>query len=405
MDMPLGPGEDMETCQFFKIEEPLNITFSTIRFTAGAHHVLIWETPYTEIPTRNNSGALVDTSKPFRCDQVGPFSFQVSGLIAGSQTLDTDLVNALPEGYARRVKAGTIVVMDSHMLNASTAPIDACFKVNVASVPDAQVQHEAGIVFWYDSFITVPAEGSATARMRCPITAPGGITLFSAVSHMHRRGLGMSADVIAPDGAARPLYRSSSWEDPEVAHFPVGFTIPEGSAIDFRCSYTNPEVRDVKQGPKTTDEMCLFLGLYSPPSAEAEWCGPDSKHLSTLATVVGDGDLTCAQSLDCWSRHDSKSSDPAEVYAAQRCVTAACEKASGHLMPYVYCWRDHADACERECRAQLGDACNALCVSAQPGQDCMATCTSEQLKACIESCIDETACQKEKDACLAATCQ
>ena len=50
------------------------------------------------------------------------------------------------------------------MLNAGDEPINACFKHNLYSIPDADVQYEAGSFFIYNPFITVPANGESLCQ-------------------------------------------------------------------------------------------------------------------------------------------------------------------------------------------------------------------------------------------------
>jgi hypothetical protein len=51
---------------------------------------------------------------------------------------------------------------------------------------------QAGFLLFYDPFIRVPALGSSSARMRCPV--PHDVNLVTLTSHMHRRGVHFRAD-------------------------------------------------------------------------------------------------------------------------------------------------------------------------------------------------------------------
>src|SRR5262249_23815223 len=61
-------GKEVEHCQFFQVPpEGLNVSSSEVRFTTGSHHVLMYITPYTAIPTHNDRGEAVDTTGVFDC--------------------------------------------------------------------------------------------------------------------------------------------------------------------------------------------------------------------------------------------------------------------------------------------------------------------------------------------------
>src|SRR5262245_6244493 len=53
----LAPSFETERCQFFKAPaDGLYANREQVRFTKGSHHVLLYKTDYTDIPTKNNAG-------------------------------------------------------------------------------------------------------------------------------------------------------------------------------------------------------------------------------------------------------------------------------------------------------------------------------------------------------------
>ena len=127
-------------------------------------------------------------------------------------------------------------------------------------------------MFLYNPFIHVAAQSSNDAREVCPLATD--VTLVSAQSHMHARGVDYVADLVDASGSKlQELYTTRSVGtrrhrkpmDPPL-------TISAGQMIDFRCSYTNNETHDIYQGRTTRDEMCMFLGLYYPRDTKTEVC-------------------------------------------------------------------------------------------------------------------------------------
>src|SRR6185503_15305269 len=64
----IAPGEEFERCQFFVVPPGgLNLNRERTRYLSGSHHVLLYATAYTAVPTANLQQELVDTSGEFDC--------------------------------------------------------------------------------------------------------------------------------------------------------------------------------------------------------------------------------------------------------------------------------------------------------------------------------------------------
>lgn len=144
---------------------------------------------------------------------------------------------------------------------------------------------------------------STSARLRCNV--PEDITLITAQSHMHRRGVGYEAAVV---GDSMPFYFTDRWEDVPVVDFGSGMDISAGSTIEYHCDYENPEMRDVYQGPRSSDEMCMLIGAYYPAVPGLSFCAADPERpLVTQglgAQWIGQGEASCAETVDCVQSFD-----------------------------------------------------------------------------------------------------
>src|SRR5262249_4430399 len=166
----------------------------------GSHHATVWRTSHTgTIPTTNIMGQALDTSGPVTCLSSGDWSG--TGVITGGRSVDADpstqLEGELPDDVAFKIAADEVVLMNFHMFNSTEHVVHACYKQNLPSIPAEQVKQEAGLMFFYNQYIALPANGKATADMACPVTAD--ITVSTAVSHMHRRGTGYTASLLDSD--------------------------------------------------------------------------------------------------------------------------------------------------------------------------------------------------------------
>ena len=82
MTTRIEAGTEAEHCKFVKAPpEGLLINHDEVRFTAGSHHFLLYLTPYQDIPTKNERGEDVDTSKVFDCSDGATNGWRVTNLV------------------------------------------------------------------------------------------------------------------------------------------------------------------------------------------------------------------------------------------------------------------------------------------------------------------------------------
>lgn len=353
LPISLAAGEEGEFCQLVRADQALNISSSDGLFTSGSHHGLVHKTSYKgAFPTETVDGKPFDgdPSKPHRCLTPAAL-WDVRGVIANGRNVvhrDDPSSNALragvlPDNVALRVEADDILVLNFHMINTTGGDIDACYKVNLNSIDASQVEQEAGVFFLYNPFITVPASSSASAKMACPVT--DNVTLLSAVSHMHSRGVGSHAQLwnkSPAEAGAEPitmLYDLPEWSEPKATEYAPPVSLTTGQWIDWSCDYTNPEDHNVAQGFATTDEMCMFIGLYYPRSIELERCGQVG---FDKGLMFGNGSKNGLDFLSCFAALSGKLTlfgalDDPNRYDTLSCFTQTCPKASPPLNPYLTC--------------------------------------------------------------------
>src|ERR1041385_5041204 len=342
-EMTLGPGEERQTCKLVMTGQDINLNYGEGIFTPGSHHATVWRTSHTDtIPTQNIVGQMVDATEAADCSSPGDWNG--TGVIAAGRSASSTvngpdaLKNALPSDVAFKIGGNEVLLLNFHMINTGTEPIHACYKQNLPSIPDSQVKSEAGLMFFYNQFIAVPASGDSKADLACPVTED--ISVATAVSHMHRRGNGYNATLYDGDpsqggNVVQTLYDSPEWDEPSVKGFDSPLSFKAGQWIRFACSYHNSEDRDVAQGQQTTDEMCMFVGAYWPRNAGWEQCGYNG-----AGRNFGNGTMDGAQFLDCWNNSSKTTfgggpSSSAARYSSQRCVTESCPKVSVLANDYI----------------------------------------------------------------------
>jgi Copper type II ascorbate-dependent monooxygenase, C-terminal domain len=293
MKTSLAPGVEAEHCQFVKAPATRTwVNHDEVRFTHGSHHFLLYATEYTEIPTHKEDGTPVDTSKVFDCSDGATNGWKVSKLIGGSQNGNGDATLRFPPNVAIDIPAGTVLLMNAHYINASDSVLEPEVYMNLWTIPEDKVEVEGDILFLYNPLIKVPANGTGRARWRCPVAQD--ITIASVQSHMHRRGVGYEAQLVSQE---QPFYVSDRWENVVVKRFEPGMVVHAGEVLDYHCDYKNVENRDVYQGARTTDEMCMLIGSFYPKDSRTALCRDENGAIA--GEWVGNGAATCAQTWSC----------------------------------------------------------------------------------------------------------
>jgi hypothetical protein len=339
MQVAIPPGTEAEYCQFVEIPDAW-VTRDTVEFTGGSHHVLVYQTSYTTIPTQNDEGTPVDTSGPFDCSSGPTNGWSVTKLIGGSQNREGDSIMRFPEGVGLQV--GGIAMINVHYINGADTTLETDVTVRFDTVPEDEIEVEGDILFLYNPFIAVMPNSTARAHWRCPVYSD--ITIANAQSHMHARGVGYEARV----DAASPFYATTQWEGVPVQSY-ENFTVRAGQTLDYYCDYRNTGTTPVFQGPRTTDEMCMLIGSYYPADPRTANCTDASGQLPG-GDWVGQGTATCAATLGCLQNAGA-------LEAVTSCVLAADAAVSHEVSELVRCFISKADP-STECGAEI-TACAA----------------------------------------------
>jgi hypothetical protein len=373
MSSTINPGQEIERCRFFMSPpEGFYIKAETVRYSMGSHHVLLYQTPYTSIPTKSIRGADIDTSDVFDCAEGATADWQVTGVLAGSQSFNgKGIINEMPDGIAVQVPGNVALLLNTHYLNATPSALDATARINVYTTPKESVVQEAGVLFFYNPFIRVKANSMDSAEMRCPIAKD--ITLVSVQSHMHRRGVGYFANLLESDGSlVKQFYTDSSWEAVNVEEFQPGLQIKAGQILDYDCNYNNTESRDIMQGFSTKDEMCMLVGPYYPLDHNLENCRDEQGRFQ--GTWVGHGTASCMDTMQCLNTAKPISVDQGDAFYG--CVLNSCPGAAAQVSNLVRCFYGNTTAtCARECADATSDGC----------QVCLAGACSAEFHSCQAS--------------------
>ncbi len=291
MKTTLEPGAEVEHCMF--VNGPaagMLINSDLVKYSEGSHHVLLFETTYTEIPTEKNDGTPVDTSGVFDCTDGATAGWNVTRVIAGSQNSDGDPGLVFPPDVAIRVQPNTVLLINAHYINYTTEVLEPEVFINLYTIGEDELRVEGDVLFLYNPLIVAKQNQMSRARMRCPVHQD--ITISSAQSHMHARGVDYNAFVM---GDSEPFYSNTEWEEVPVGYYDLG--VNQGAYLDYECFYFNDEDHDIVQGPRTTNEMCMLVGSFYPADQNIANCQDENGNFA--GEFVGEGTATCSETFDC----------------------------------------------------------------------------------------------------------
>ena len=339
MHATIPASAELEYCKFVEIPDAW-VTRDHIEFTAGSHHVLVYQTSYTSIPTQKDDGTPVDTSGIFDCTGGPTSGWSITKLIGGSQNADGASVLKFPAGVG--VHVGGVAMINVHYLNATDEALETDVKIKFDTIPADTVTQEGDILFLYNPFISVPGNSTARAQWRCPVYSD--IHIANVQSHMHKRGMGYEAKV--DSGAA--FYTNTEWERVPVED--IELDVKAGSKLEYYCDYRNTESRHIYQGTKTTDEMCMLIGSYYPADPRTANCLDETGKLPG-GDWVGQGSATCKDTLTCVQ------GTAGNLQGVTDCVMAAKPEVSAEMSAALRCFMG-AQNPFAECSPQI-QACSA----------------------------------------------
>jgi hypothetical protein len=365
MTATVPASNEIFECQYIAMPQAAGwVVGGDSEFTVGSHHLLVYATDLTSIPAGESGvGDCYEGTEA----GVANYMNHIRGVVYGAQV--PTFSTTMPPGVGIPYAAGAVLLFQVHYLNATASDFQAVADVHLA-VATSGITTNAGVLFFYDPYIDVPAGAKATASLRCPI--PQSITLLGATSHYHSRGVGFQAYVDPPSGppATTPFYTSDNWVS--LAIMTTSTQVPAGSYVRYYCDYDNTlGNEEYVQGPSAANnEMCMFIGTYYPamPLDDEDCYGGDT---------FGTGTATCLETVDCLAACPPEdagvsfadgsidlSSEPTLSACIQKCNVASCPNAGAAVASYVECTESYcASACAGSTTSSPSNACMS-CVAA-----------------------------------------
>jgi hypothetical protein len=222
------------------LQEDTVITGFTATYGNGTHHIFLSQTLAPE------PNGFSDCAVLFKTTWVPLF-------LAGKGT--TPVV--FPAGVGMKLLKGTQVLLQLHLLNATSAPITDATKVEMTTTDPTKPFVPAGIFGIDDRNIDIPPNATNyQVQMSC--MPDKQMDVFAVFGHMHQIGTHIT---VMRNGTDTVL--DSDWSFDVQPTTQTSLTLTPTDTLSLQCTYANPSGSPVVYGESSTNEMCAFVLYYT----------------------------------------------------------------------------------------------------------------------------------------------
>jgi len=187
-------------------------------------------------------------------------------------------IKPLPEGYAKRLPAGSQLIFQVHYTSNGT-PQDDLTKIGLVFVDEATVTHEVRTESIKSRKLVIQPQLDDQRFEASPVVAPLDMELIALAPHMHLRGKSFRYELLWPDGRREVLLDvpnyDFNWQTSYRLETPL--KIPQGATLHASASYdnsvknlANPDSsQTVTWGEQSWDEMMLAYFDIAFPRTDA----------------------------------------------------------------------------------------------------------------------------------------
>jgi hypothetical protein len=170
----------------------------------------------------------------------------------------------LPDGAGFNLAKNQQVLVQLHLLNASTQDRTEKAFINMTFAPDPTNITPAGIFALGSMQIDIPI-GAKGFDVVTQCNLPKQLNLFAVFPHMHQHGTKLVLEHGATSAAdASVLYKRDPWVFGAQPMDAMTMTFNKGDFVRSTCTYDNTTDHDVMYGESSNDEMCYLILFYTP---------------------------------------------------------------------------------------------------------------------------------------------
>ncbi len=246
----LDAGEETYVCYTVTLAEAADLAVTEFESTTSAavHHFEVFQTLTPE------QDGLFDCSQTLIKQSWLPLFG--GGVGAGGLKL--------PDGSGFPIPKDAQLLLQVHLLNATTSPVTTAVTVDMTYAADATKVTPAGIYALGSMQISLPAGASAVTVASPTCTLAKQYNVFAVQPHMHQLGTKIAFLHGTSAAAMQTAYQRDPWVFGVQPIDPVQMTLDAGDLVSATCTYDNTTASAVSYGESTKNEMCYFVLFYTP---------------------------------------------------------------------------------------------------------------------------------------------
>jgi hypothetical protein len=161
-----------------------------------------------------------------------------------------------PAGAATVLHKGTQIVLQLHLLNATTTEAHKSAGVVMRKSTLSNADPVAIYAFGTQKF-ALPPNAASDVVDEC--TPSEDVEAFATLAHMHKLGTSLHLSVEADDGGLQEVVNRDpySFDNQFIETNPI--RAPKGKKTQLTCGYNNTTSRVVRFGESSNDEMCYLV--------------------------------------------------------------------------------------------------------------------------------------------------
>ncbi len=258
-DWTLAAGQEGYFCVYYTVPRDLYIKAFRPLIPLGTHHTVV---------TINNGSNDPDGTRPCSVGTNG------QNMIYGSGVGSPDFV--FPTGIGLHLPAGTKLLANLHLYNASDAPLSGRSGALIQEATAAEIQHEAEIVLAGPTVTLQVPPGMSTQQGNCQISSITSepITVFALSQHMHKLGTHMRSVITRGGQPMTPPLQDIDYnfENQTFQLKTPTIELLPGDTLTTFCTYNNTTGQQVGFGESSDDEMCFTDLFYYPAQGASFIC-------------------------------------------------------------------------------------------------------------------------------------
>ncbi len=257
----IAPGADVTLCTYLPAGSGFAETLDVIEALGyqseiGSHHAVLY---------------MAERERPVETHDCTDDDMVNARFLAGAGGGEAGgTVDRLPEGVAYRVEGDRQLMVQTHWINTTQAPIDGQVAFNLTVEQPTADRQLAQLFTWSRTQIDIPANSTGEARTDCVVEKEMHFYLIGGHAHEHGTHVSMTH---TPAGGEPDVFYDHAWESyytfdpPRVNYTAEGaMVVMPGDTLSIDCQYMN----DTDDALLFPTEMCTGFGFFFPGDAQAD---------------------------------------------------------------------------------------------------------------------------------------